>query len=88
MYGVKWRNFKMVMVLQRHLDDPALKLATPHLVNLDVDPKERKPYNFPHMHTWVLAHTSQIIKDFQQSVKKEPLIPLGAQLEFVPQTRD
>ena len=84
MYGVKWHQFKMVMVLQRTLADPALKLATPHIVNLDVDPKERKAYNYPHVHSWVIAHTSKIIKDFQATVEKEPLIPLGAPLDYVP----
>ena len=84
MYGVKWHQFKMVMVLQRTLADPALRLATPHMVNLDVDQKERRAYNFPHMHTWVMAHTSKIIKDFQASVAREPLIPLGAPLDHVP----
>ncbi|MEZ6053974.1 MAG: arylsulfatase [Planctomycetaceae bacterium] len=84
MYGVKWHQFKMVMVLQRTLDAPALELATPHIVNLDVDPKERQAYNYPHVHSWVIAHTSNIIQDFQASVAREPLIPLGAPIEFVP----
>jgi arylsulfatase A-like enzyme len=84
MYGVKWHQFKMVMVLQRTLDAPALSLATPHLVNLDADPKEEQAYNYPHLHTWVIAHTSKIIQDFQASVAKEPLIPLGAPLDYVP----
>ena len=87
MHGVKWHQFKMVMVLQRTLAEPALKLPTPHIVNLDVDPKERQSYNYPHVHTWVMAHTSKIIKDFEASVKEEPLIPLGARLDHVPKTR-
>ena len=35
LYGVKWRKFKMVMVEQKTLTDPALHLATPHIINLD-----------------------------------------------------
>ena len=88
MYGVKWHQFKTVMVLQRDFDDPPLKLATPHLINLDVDPKERKPYNFPQYHSWVLAHTGKIIKEFEKSVEQEPLIPLGAPLDYVPKKED
>ncbi|MGE6783531.1 sulfatase-like hydrolase/transferase [Ensifer adhaerens] len=84
MYGVKWRNFKMVSVLQRTLAEPALQLATPHIVNLDVDPKERKPYDYPYVHTWVIAHTAKIAADFMASTKKEELIPVGAPLDFVP----
>lgn len=34
MYGVKWRNFKVVTVLQRTLAEPAQELATPHIINL------------------------------------------------------
>jgi arylsulfatase A-like enzyme len=84
LYGVKWRNFKMVMVLQKTLSDPALQLATPHLINLDVDPKERKAYNFPHVHTWVIEHTVKLIREYGASVAREGLIPVGAPLDHVP----
>lgn len=84
MYGVKWENFKMVMVLQKTLADPALELATPYIINLDVDPKERGPYNYPYVHTWVIAHTAKIAADFQASTQREQLIPVGAPLDFVP----
>ncbi len=84
MYGVKWKNFKVVTVLQRTLTEPALELATPHVINLDVDPKERKPFNFPHIHSWVVAHAAKIVADFQASTKKEQLIPVGAPLDFMP----
>src|SRR5262249_5665120 len=49
LYGVKWRNFKMVMYLQRSLTEPSLKLATPHIINLTVDPKERKAVDLPYI---------------------------------------
>ena len=85
MYGVKWQNFKAVFVTKRTFDDPEQKLATPHLINLDVDPKELKPYNFPHIHSWVMAHVGKILQDYSASLKREPLIPAGAPLEYVPQ---
>jgi arylsulfatase len=75
LYGVKWRNFKIVLVLQKTLSDPALGLAIPHLVNLDVDPKERKPYDFPYIHSWVLEHTGKLLQEFKDSLTREPLIP-------------
>lgn len=84
MYGVKWHNFKVVNVIQRRFTDPALHLATPYIINLDVDPDERKPYDFPYIHGWVMAHTSRIIAEYQESLRKEPPIPLGAPLDFVP----
>jgi arylsulfatase len=87
LYGVKWRNFKMVLYLQNTLSDPSRKLTTPHLVNLIVDPKEQKPYDFPYLHTWVVAHTGQILKEFVASVRREPLIPAGAPLDYIPKVK-
>lgn len=84
LYGVKWQNFKMVLYLQKTLTEPSLKLMTPHLVNLIVDPKERKPYNYPHLHTWVAVHCGKILKDYEQSVRREPPIPAFAPLGHVP----
>jgi arylsulfatase len=84
LYGVKWRNFKMIIYLQKTLTDPELKLQTPHIINLTVDPKERKPYNFPHLHSWAAVHFGKILKDFAASVKREPLIPAGAPLDHIP----
>lgn len=84
MYGVKWQNFKMVLVEQKYLSDPALPYATPHIVNLLTDPKEREPYNHVYLHTWTMAHFGRLMKEFQESVEREPLIPAGAPLDFVP----
>jgi arylsulfatase len=87
LYGVKWRNFKLVMVLQKTLADPALRLATPHLINLDTDPKERKPYAFPYLHTWVGEHVGRLLREYGASVSREPLIPVGAPLDYVPKVK-
>ncbi|MBN9088038.1 MAG: arylsulfatase [Reyranella sp.] len=84
MYGVKWRNFKMVMYLQKTLTDPSVKLMTPHVVNLTVDPKERKPIDYPYIHSWTAVHFGRILRGFQASVGREPLIPAGAPLDHVP----
>ena len=37
LYGVKWRNFKLRLVLQKYLTDPALTLPNPHVINLITD---------------------------------------------------
>lgn len=84
LYGVKWHQFKMVMVEQKTLTDPALHLATPHIINLDTDPQERKPYDYPYVHTWALAHTGKLLAEFQESMKREAPIPVGAPLGYVP----
>lgn len=84
MYGVKWNNFKVVFIAKESFAAPEKKLATPWVINLDVDPKEEKPYNYPYLHTWVMAHVGKILNAYQESIKKEPLIPAGAELDYKP----
>ncbi|MCF1192031.1 sulfatase-like hydrolase/transferase [Mangrovimonas sp. AS39] len=84
MYGVKWQNFKVVFVAKETFAAPEEKLATPWIINLDVDPKEQKPYDYPYLHSWVMAHVGKILNDFQASINKEPLIPAGAALNSSP----
>ena len=88
LYGVKWQNFKMVLMQQKYFTDPALPLAMPHIINLLTDPKEREPYNHVYLHTWTFAHFGRLMKEFQESVAKEPLIPSGAPLDFNPYHKD
>lgn len=88
LYGVKWHDFKLVFYLQKTLTDPGLKLATPHVVNLIVDPKEREPFDYPYLHSWVGVHFGKILKEFEASAQREPLIPAGAPLDHVPSRRN
>ena len=87
LYGVKWRNFKFVLVLQKTLTDPAWHHPTPHLINLDTDPKEREPMDYPYIHTWVGEHVARILGDYQASLEREPLIPPNAPLSYVPKAK-
>jgi arylsulfatase len=84
MYGVKWRHFKMVLVEQKYSLEPAQALGFPHIKNLLVDPKEREPVNPRYTHSWTVAHFGRLLKEFQMSVAREPLIPAGAPLDHVP----
>jgi hypothetical protein len=81
--GVKWRNFKLALAVQKYLTDPVGKLATPHLINLITDPQEREPLSLPYLHTWTVTHFNRLLADYQASIKREPPVP-GAPLEFVP----
>ena len=84
MYGVKWRNFKLVLVAQKYMQDPAAKLPTPRVINLATDPHERETASLPYLHTWTAAHFNKIIGEFQASLHREPAIPMGAPLDHVP----
>ena len=83
-YGAKWRNFKLVLVEQRYLSDAVSKLPTPRLINLVTDPQEREPVSLPHLHTWTAYHLNKLIRDFEESVHREALIPMGAPPPYVP----
>jgi len=77
-------DFKLVLVIQKYLTEPALRLATPHIINLITDPQEREPIPLPHLHTWAATHFNRIISEFQATVQREPLIPAGAPLDHTP----
>lgn len=84
MYGVRWRNFKLVLVEQKYMSDAAARLPTPRLINLTTDPHERERVSLPHLHTWAAYHFSALTTAFEASVRREALIPMGASLEHVP----
>jgi len=84
LYGAKWGDFKLSFYEQRFLTDPALKLATPKVTNLIVDPKERRPLALPYLHSWTGVHFGRLLADFTASTQKEALIPAGAAVDFVP----
>ena len=84
LYGVKWRNFKLVLVAQNTCRTPPAKLPTPRLINLVTDPHEREAVALPHLHSWAATHFNRIIGEFQASVRVEPPIPAGAPLDHVP----
>jgi arylsulfatase len=84
MYGVKWRNFKLALVVQKYSTDPVNRLSTPRIINLIADPQEREPLSMPYLHSWTVAHFNRILGAFRSSVQREPLITAGAPLDFVP----
>ena len=84
LHGVKWRHFKVLFVKQRYFHDNVPPAGSPHIINLISDPKEREPVNAQYLHTWVMGPAGQLLRRFQESVKREPLIPAGAPVDFVP----
>lgn len=87
LHGVKWQNFKLKLVDQKYFFDPAPPVGFANIINLDVDPKEREPVNYKHLHTWVMAHFGRLLNEYKLSVMKEPLIPAGSPLDYIPKRK-
>jgi arylsulfatase A-like enzyme len=87
LYGVKWHDFKLVLVSQRYSTDPPSRLSGPRIINLLTDPHEREPVALPYLHSWTGAHFNRLIGEFQSSLVREPLIPAGAPVDHLPHSR-
>ena len=74
-YGVKWHDFKLVLVAQKYSSDAPGRLASPHVINLITDPQEREPLTLPHLHSWTATHFNRLLDEFRASVVREPLTP-------------
>jgi len=85
MHGVKWKDYKMMFAQSRYFFDPVPPLGFVKIIDLVTDPKEREPVpNHQYLSTWVIAHCGRLLKEFQESVKREPPIPAGAPVDYVP----
>ena len=75
LFGVKWRNWKMLL---KELDEESyaiLTMAYPSIYNLIVDPKEEEPETFYLDDTWVDAPLWQVVEDHQASIAEDPGAP-------------
>ena len=87
LYGVKWRNWKMML---KEIDNPAAEVKTygvPRFYDLHVDPREERPLDprFPE-NFWVRFPASKILLDHMISLKKEPPIRPGTPDPYNPPT--
>jgi len=85
LHAVKWKDFKINFKRQQHFHDPELPLGFARITHLKEDPKEREAVNQRYVRWWVMQHAHRIVRDFEDSVKKEDLIPPGSPLDFVPE---
>ena len=44
--------------------------------------------NVAYLHSWTVAHFNRLLGEFEESVKREPLIPMGAPLDHASQPPD
>jgi arylsulfatase A-like enzyme len=75
LFGVKWRNWKMLL---KEIDEDSYAIQTmayPSVYNLLVDPKEEEPEKFYLDDTWVDAPLWRVIEEHQASIEADPGAP-------------
>jgi hypothetical protein len=68
----------------RYFFDAAPPLGFLKIIDLIADPKEREPINPVYYNSWVAVHAGRILKEFKESAAREPMIPAGSPVEYVP----
>jgi arylsulfatase len=75
LFGVKWRNWKMLL---KQIDEDSYAIKTnayPTFYNLLIDPKEEVPELNYLSDTWVDYPLYQVLEDFQASLEEDPGTP-------------
>src|ERR1043166_1696890 len=80
--AVKWRNWKMHLVWEPEPNAGPVKLESPYLFNLTMDPKEETDRLT--LDNWVRGPMRRMMHEFHESLKAHPPIPPGAADDFVP----
>jgi len=78
LYGVKWRNWKMmVKEISTIAGDPVRRYGVPLFYNLLLDPKEEHPVLHAPPNFWVRYPAGEVLVEHAKSLKAEPPIPPG-----------
>jgi arylsulfatase A-like enzyme len=80
--AVKWRNYKVHFYQQDTMVSPPVRLPVPFLFNLYINPREEE--DKPALDTWVIGPVLKIIGEFEASLKRYPLIPMGTPDPYLP----
>jgi arylsulfatase len=82
--AVKWQNWKVVFYdEERDWWTPPAKLGVPKAFDLITDPKEEYPQTGLR-NSWVAAPALKIVAEFQESLRKYPLIAPGTPDPYTP----
>ena len=82
LHAVKWRNWKMHLIWQANMYDPAQVLPLPKIINLLTDLKEEHDLLIPA--GWVVYPMTKIRTDFEESLKTYPPIKMGTPDPYSP----
>ena len=86
-FGVKWRNWKMMFQdVQRGAGEPRKQYDFPLIYDLHTDMKEEYPLDDHRLteNLWVRWPAGQVLTDHMASLKEEPPVPPGAQDPYKP----
>ena len=87
-YGVKWRNWKMVTKeLDAGFGVPTKSYSIPLFYNLHLDPKEQFPMQEAEKSLWVRYPASEALIEHVATFRKEPAIPPGTPDPYKPEKR-
>ena len=75
LFGVKWRNWKMLIKEIDSKSYAVMNMAYPSIYNLLIDPKEEEPEKFYLDDTWVDTPLWKVVEDHLASIKKDPGAP-------------
>jgi arylsulfatase len=88
LYGVKWRNWKMmVKEINTIAGDPIRSYGVPLFYNLLLDPKEEYPVLYAPPNFWVRYPAGEVLVEHAQSLQNEPPIPPGTTDPYLPGDR-
>ncbi len=83
-YGVKWRNWKMMFKEVDRGAGVVNQNTAPHFYDLHLDPKEEFPMDRWSENSWVRWPAAQVLTDHTATFKNEPPIMPGTPDPYVP----
>ncbi len=85
LYGVKWRNWKMMFKEIGTISaDPTRSYGVPLFYNLLLDPKEEYPVLYAPPNFWVRYPAREVLVEHARSLQEEPPIPPGTPDPYTP----
>jgi arylsulfatase len=85
LYGVKWRNWKMmVKEISTIAGDPVRSYGVPLFYNLLLDPREEHPALNAPPNFWVRYPAGDVLVEHAKSLQIEPPVPPGAPDPYTP----
>jgi arylsulfatase len=85
LYGVKWRDWKMMV---KEIDtisaDPTRNYGVPLFYNLLLDPREENPVLYAPPNFWVRYPAGEVLVNHAKSMQQEPPIPPGTPDPYKP----